>query len=188
MIIGDRQTGKTVLATDTIINQKGKGVLCIYVAIGQKRSTVAQLVETLSAAGAMEYTTVVSATASELSPLQYIAPYSGCAMAEYFMDPVSYTHLDVYKRQSMARAVMVLVAAVMASAARTSSTFSTLERLPRMLIFNFRIGSSTMGLMSISESSMPASTLMAFRTQEEEALIKLDALPVTCLLYTSRCV
>ena len=86
LIIGDRQTGKTVIALDTIINQRGKDVICIYVAIGQKCSTVAQLVDTLTAAGAMEYTTVVSATASELSPLQYIAPYSGCAMAEYFMD------------------------------------------------------------------------------------------------------
>ena len=85
LIIGDRQTGKTVIATDTILNQKGKDVLCIYVAIGQKRSTVAQLVETLEQAGALEYTTVVAATASELSPLQYIAPYAGCAMGEYFM-------------------------------------------------------------------------------------------------------
>ena len=85
LIIGDRQTGKTVIATDTILNQKGKDVLCIYVAIGQKRSTVAQLVETLEQAGAMEYTTVVAATASELSPLQYIAPYAGCAMGEYCM-------------------------------------------------------------------------------------------------------
>lgn len=85
LIIGDRQTGKTVIATDTIINQKGKDVICIYVAIGQKNSTVAQLVETLNRAGAMDYTIVVSATASELAPLQYIAPYSGCAMGEYFM-------------------------------------------------------------------------------------------------------
>lgn len=86
LIIGDRQIGKTVIALDTIINQKGKGVTCVYVAIGQKRSTVAQLVDTLAAAGAMDYTIVVAATASELAPLQYIAPYSGCAMAEYFMD------------------------------------------------------------------------------------------------------
>ncbi|MEG1074878.1 MAG: F0F1 ATP synthase subunit alpha, partial [Ruthenibacterium sp.] len=82
LIIGDRQTGKTVIATDTIINQKGQGVICIYVAIGQKRSTVAQLVETLTANGAMDYTIVVSASASELAPVQYIAPYSGCAMGE----------------------------------------------------------------------------------------------------------
>ena len=85
LIIGDRQTGKTAIAVDTILNQKGGDVLCIYVAIGQKQSTVAALVEELSAAGAMDYTIVVSAAASELSPLQYIAPYAGCAMGEYFM-------------------------------------------------------------------------------------------------------
>ena len=85
LIIGDRQTRKTVIATDTIINQKGKNCICIYVAIGQKNSTVAQLVETLSRAGAMDYTIVVSSTASELATLQYIAPYAGCTMGEYFM-------------------------------------------------------------------------------------------------------
>lgn len=85
LIIGDRQTGKTAIALDTIINQKGKDVICIYVAIGQKRSTVANVVDTLSKAGAMDYSIVVSATASETAPLQYIAPYSGVAMAEYFM-------------------------------------------------------------------------------------------------------
>ncbi len=85
LIIGDRQTGKTAIAVDTIINQKGKDVICIYVAIGQKRSTVAQLVELLTKTGAMEYTIVVSATASETAPLQYIAPYAGCTMGEYFM-------------------------------------------------------------------------------------------------------
>ncbi len=85
LIIGDRQTGKTAIALDTIINQKGKDVICIYVAIGQKRSTVANVVETLEKAGAMEYTIVVAATASELAPLQYISPYSGCAMGEHFM-------------------------------------------------------------------------------------------------------
>jgi F-type H+/Na+-transporting ATPase subunit alpha len=86
LIIGDRQTGKTAIAVDTIINQRGQNVVCIYVAIGQKRSTVAQVVERLNRAGAMEYTTVVSATASESAPLQYIAPYSGCTMGEYFRD------------------------------------------------------------------------------------------------------
>ena len=85
LIIGDRQTGKTAIVLDTIINQKDKNVICIYVAIGQKRSTVANVVETLAKNGAMAYTIVVSATASELAPLQYIAPYSGCAMGEYFM-------------------------------------------------------------------------------------------------------
>ena len=86
LIIGDRQTGKTAIALDAIINQKGKDMICIYVAIGQKRSTVANVAETLRKAGAMNYTIIVSATASELAPLQYIAPYSGCAMGEYFLD------------------------------------------------------------------------------------------------------
>jgi F-type H+-transporting ATPase subunit alpha len=85
LIIGDRQTGKTAVALDTIINQKGKGVICIYVAIGQKRSTVAQVVKTLEDYGAMEHTIVVSASASEPASLQYIAPYAGCAIGEYFM-------------------------------------------------------------------------------------------------------
>lgn len=86
LIIGDRQTGKTAIAIDTIINQKDQDVLCIYVAIGQKASTVANLVKTLEEAGAMDYTTVVAATASELAPLQYIAPYSGCAIGEEWME------------------------------------------------------------------------------------------------------
>jgi F-type H+-transporting ATPase subunit alpha len=86
LIIGDRQTGKTAIGVDTIINQKGQGVYCFYVAIGQKRSTVAQVVKVLEDTGAIAYTTVVIASASESAPLQYIAPYSGCAMAEYFRD------------------------------------------------------------------------------------------------------
>ncbi len=86
LIIGDRQTGKTAIALDTIINQKGKDVICIYVAIGQKQSTVANVVDTLTRNGAMEYTIVVAATASEQAPLQYIAPYAGCAMGEFFMN------------------------------------------------------------------------------------------------------
>ena len=85
LIIGDRQTGKTAIATDTILNQKGKGVVCIYVAIGQKASTIAKLVSTLEDHGAMDYSIVVSATASDMASLQYIAPYSGTALAEYFM-------------------------------------------------------------------------------------------------------
>lgn len=86
LIIGDRQTGKTAIAIDTIINQKGQGVKCIYVAIGQKASTVATIVKTLEEYGAMDYTTIVAATASELAPLQYIAPYSGCAIGEEWME------------------------------------------------------------------------------------------------------
>ncbi|PYQ30765.1 MAG: F0F1 ATP synthase subunit alpha [Acidobacteria bacterium] len=85
LIIGDRQTGKTAVAVDTIINQKGKNVICVYVAIGQKRSTVAQVVKTLEQYGAMDYTIVVNASASDPAPLQYLAPYGGCAMGEYFL-------------------------------------------------------------------------------------------------------
>ena len=112
LIIGDRQTGKTSIATDTIINQKGKDVLCIYVAIGQKRSTVATLVENLEKNGAMAYTTVVCATASELSPLQYIAPYAGCAMGEYFMNKgrhVLIIYDDLSKHAVAYRALSLLI-------------------------------------------------------------------------------
>src|SRR5438094_2595735 len=86
LIIGDRQTGKTALAIDTIINQKGQNVVCVYVAIGQKRSTVAQVVKTLEEYGAMDYSVVVSASASDPAPMQYLAPYAGCAIGEYFRD------------------------------------------------------------------------------------------------------
>ena len=112
LIIGDRQTGKTTIATDTILNQKGKNVICIYVAIGQKRSTVAQLVDTLARGGAMDYTIVVSATASELAPLQYIAPYSGCTMGEYFMDQgkdVLIVYDDLSKHAVAYRALSLLI-------------------------------------------------------------------------------
>ena len=112
LIIGDRQTGKTVIATDTILNQKGKNVICISVAIGQKRSTVAQLVDTLARGGAMDYTIVVSATASELAPLQYIAPYSGCTMGEYFMDQgkdVLIVYDDLSKHAVAYRALSLLI-------------------------------------------------------------------------------
>ncbi|MGH7718069.1 MAG: F0F1 ATP synthase subunit alpha [Gemmatimonadaceae bacterium] len=96
LIIGDRGTGKTAIAIDTIINQKGTGVICVYVAIGQKASTVASVVEKLRETGAMEYTIVVAATASDPAPMQYIAPYSGCAMAEYFMYHEGKATLCVY--------------------------------------------------------------------------------------------
>ena len=112
LIIGDRQTGKTVIATDTIINQKGKGVICIYVAIGQKQSTVTNVVDTLYKNGAMDYTIVVSATASESAPLQYIAPYSGCAMGEYFMDKgrdVLVVYDDLSKHAVAYRALSLLI-------------------------------------------------------------------------------
>ena len=112
LIIGDRQTGKTTIATDAILNQKGKDVICIYVAIGQKRSTVAQVVEDLTVGGAMDYTIVVSATASELAPMQYIAPYSGCTMGEYFMDQgkdVLVIYDDLSKHAVAYRAISLLI-------------------------------------------------------------------------------
>ena len=112
LIIGDRQTGKTTIATDTILNQKGKNVICIYVAIGQKRSTVAQVVENLTVGGAMDYTIVVSATASELAPMQYIAPYSGCSMGEHFMHQgkdVLVIYDDLSKHAVAYRAISLLI-------------------------------------------------------------------------------
>ena len=112
LIIGDRQTGKTTIATDTILNQKGKNVICIYVAIGQKRSTVAQVVDSLTSGGAMDYTIVVSATASELAPMQYIAPYAGCTMGEYFMHQgkdVLVIYDDLSKHAVAYRAISLLI-------------------------------------------------------------------------------
>ena len=112
LIIGDRQTGKTTIATDTILNQKGKDCICIYVAIGQKRSTVAQLVENLTRAGAMDYTIVVSSTASELAPMQYIAPYAGCSMGEHFMHQgkdVLVIYDDLSKHAVAYRAISLLI-------------------------------------------------------------------------------
>jgi len=112
LIIGDRQTGKTAIAIDTIINQKTTGVICIYVAIGQKSSTVATVVEELRNAGAMDYTIVVTAGASELAPIQYIAPYAGCAMGEYFMDKgkdVLLVYDDLSKHAVAYRALSLLL-------------------------------------------------------------------------------
>jgi F-type H+-transporting ATPase subunit alpha len=112
LIIGDRQTGKTTIAIDTIINQKGQNVNCIYVAIGQKNSTVAQMVEKLRKNGAMEYTTIVSATASEMAPLQYIAPYAGCTIAEHWMaqgKDVLIVYDDLSKHAVAYRALSLLI-------------------------------------------------------------------------------
>ena len=112
LIIGDRQTGKTAICLDTIINQKGTGVVCVYVAIGQKRSTVAQVAETLAKNGAMDYTCIVAATASESAPLQYIAPYAGCSIGEYFMHKgkdVLVIYDDLSKHAVAYRAVSLLL-------------------------------------------------------------------------------
>jgi len=113
LIIGDRQTGKTAIAIDTIINQKGQDVICVYVAIGQKGSSVAGVVDTLKRHGAMDYTVVVSSTASELSPIQYLAPYAGCAIAEYFMyekhKDVLIVYDDLSKHAQSYRAMSLLL-------------------------------------------------------------------------------
>ena len=112
LIIGDRQTGKSEIAVDTIINQKGKDVICIYVAIGQKNTSVVQLAQNLQKAGAMEYTIIVSASASESAPVQYIAPYSGCAMAEYFREKgrdVLIVYDDLSKHAVAYRALSLLI-------------------------------------------------------------------------------
>ena len=112
LIIGDRQTGKTAIAVDTIINQKGKGVICIYVAIGQKRSSVASIVSELEKNGAMEYSIVVAATASDANALKYIAPYSGCSMGEYFMENgrhVLIIYDDLSKHAESYRALSLLI-------------------------------------------------------------------------------
>ncbi|MBE6030026.1 MAG: F0F1 ATP synthase subunit alpha [Clostridiales bacterium] len=112
LIIGDRQTGKTEIAIDTIINQKGTGVICIYVAIGQKNTSVVQLVEELTRAGAMEHTIIVAASASESAPLQYVAPYAGCAMAEYFREQgkdVLIVYDDLSKHAVAYRALSLLI-------------------------------------------------------------------------------
>ena len=112
LIIGDRQTGKTEIAIDTIINQKNTGVICIYVAIGQKSSSVVSIVNQLTAAGAMDYTVVVSASASESAPLQYVAPYAGCAMAEYFREQgkdVLIVYDDLSKHAVAYRALSLLI-------------------------------------------------------------------------------
>jgi F-type H+/Na+-transporting ATPase subunit alpha len=112
LIIGDRQTGKTAVAIDTIINQKGQNVICVYVAIGQKRSTVAQVVKTLQENGAMDYTVVVTASASEPAPMQYLAPYSGCAIGEYFRDTGRHALLiydDLSKHAAAYREISLLL-------------------------------------------------------------------------------
>ena len=114
LLIGDRKSGKTALAVDTIINQRGENVMCFYVAIGQKRSTVAQIRETLRRFGAMEYTTIIAATASDPAPMQFLAPYSGCTMAEFYRDTGRHAlivyddltkHSQSYRQLSLCRAL-----------------------------------------------------------------------------------
>ena len=132
LIIGDRQTGKTAIAIDTIINQKGKGVKCIYVAIGQKASTVATIVKTLEEHGAFEYTTVVASTASELAPLQYIAPYAGCAIGEEWMEngeDVLIVYDDLSKHAAAYRTLSLLLKRPPGREAYTGDVFYLHSRL-----------------------------------------------------------
>ena len=156
LIIGDRQTGKTAIAVDTILNQKGGDVLCIYVAIGQKQSTVAALVEELSAAGAMEYTTVVSATAAELSPLQYIAPYAGCAMGEYFMHQGKHVLIiydDLSKHAVAYRALSLLIRRPPGREAYPGDVFYLHSRLlERAAKLSDKLGSGSLTALPIIET------------------------------------
>jgi len=156
LIIGDRQTGKTAIALDTIINQKGKDIICIYVAIGQKRSTVANVAETLRKAGAMDYTIIVSATASELAPLQYIAPYSGCAMGEYFLDQgkdVLCVYDDLSKHAVAYRALSLLLKPPPGREAYPGDVFYLHSRLlERACSYNENYGGGSLTALPIIET------------------------------------
>ena len=156
LIIGDRQTGKTAIAIDTIINQKGQGVKCVYVAIGQKASTVANIVKTLEEFGAMSYTTVVAATASELAPLQYIAPYSGCAIGEEWMEngeDVLVVYDDLSKHATAYRTLSLLLRRPPGSEAFPGDVFylhsRLLERAARM---NEEYGGGSLTALPIIET------------------------------------
>ncbi len=156
LIIGDRQTGKTAIALDTIINQKGQDIICIYVAIGQKRSTVANVAETLRKAGAMEYTIIVSATASESAPLQYIAPYSGCAMGEYFLDQgkdVLCIYDDLSKHAVAYRALSLLLKRPPGREAYPGDVFYLHSRLlERACCYNENYGGGSLTALPIIET------------------------------------
>ncbi len=156
LIIGDRQTGKTTIATDTILNQKGKDVICIYVAIGQKRSTVAQIVNSLTVGGAMDYTIVVSATASELAPMQYIAPYTGCTMGEHFMyqgKDVLVIYDDLSKHAVAYRAISLLIRRPPGREAYPGDVFYIHSRLlERAAHLNAELGGGSLTALPIIET------------------------------------
>lgn len=158
LIIGDRQTGKTALCIDTIINQKGKGVICIYVAIGQKKSTVAQVIKTLEDFGAMEHTIVVSATASEPSSLQYLAPYSGCAMGEYFRDKgmdALCIYDDLSKHAAAYREISLLLRRPPGREAFPGDVFYLHSRLlERAAKLNKKLGGGSLTALPIIETQM----------------------------------
>ena len=156
LIIGDRQTGKTAIAIDTILNQKGKNVKCIYVAIGQKASTVAQIVEKLRQRGAMEYTTIVAATASEMAPLQYMAPYAGCAMGEEWMengDDVLIVYDDLSKHATAYRTLALLLKRPPGREAYPGDVFYLHSRLlERAAKLNDELGGGSLTALPIIET------------------------------------
>ena len=156
LIIGDRQTGKTAIAIDTIINQKGQGVHCIYVAIGQKASTVASIVKTLEEYGAMAYTTVVASTASELAPLQYIAPYSGCAIGEEWMEnggDVLVVYDDLSKHAAAYRTLSLLLKRAPGREAYPGDVFYLHSRLlERAVKLNDELGGGSITALPIIET------------------------------------
>jgi F-type H+-transporting ATPase subunit alpha len=156
LIIGDRQTGKTIIATDTILNQKDSGVICIYVAIGQKNSTVAQLVKTLEDRGAMEYSIVVSASASDPSPVQYLAPYAGCAMGEYFRDNGRHALIiydDLSKHAAAYREISLLLRRPPGREAYPGDVFYLHSRLlERAAKLNDELGGGTLTALPIIET------------------------------------
>jgi len=156
LIIGDRQTGKTTIAIDTIINQKDTGVICVYVAIGQKRSTVAAIVDTLEKNGALDYSIVVAATASELAPLQYIAPYAGCAMAEEFMEQGKHVLIiydDLSKHAVAYRALSLLLRRPPGREAYPGDVFYLHSRLlERSAKLNDELGAGSITALPIIET------------------------------------
>lgn len=156
LIIGDRQTGKTAIAVDAILNQKDSGIICIYVAIGQKKSTVAQVVETLRRYGAMEYTTVVAACASDPAPLQYIAPYAGCAMGEYYRDRGQHALIiydDLSKQAAAYRQVSLLLRRPPAREAYPGDIFYNHSRLlERAAKLNDELGGGSLTALPIVET------------------------------------
>jgi F-type H+-transporting ATPase subunit alpha len=156
LVIGDRQVGKTTVALDTIINQKDSGVICIYVAIGQKRSTVAQVVKTLETYGAMAYTIVVAATASDPAPMQYIAPYSGCAMGEYFRDTKRHAlciYDDLSKHAAAYREISLLLRRPPGREAFPGDVFYLLSRLlERAAKLNDELGAGSLTALPFIET------------------------------------
>jgi F-type H+-transporting ATPase subunit alpha len=156
LIIGDRQTGKSIIATDTILNQKDSGVICIYVAIGQKNSTVAQIVKTLEDRGAMEYSIVVSSTASDPAPLQYLAPYAGCAMGEYFRDNGRHALIvydDLSKHAAAYREISLLLRRPPGREAYPGDVFFLHSRLlERAAKLNDELGGGTLTALPIIET------------------------------------